>query len=170
MLYPFKRNRKPEGFTLAEILIGSAVLAIICGMVGHWFFMQRRYQQRIFAISDAQQSIRQATWNMIQELRTARIIIHPRLNPDKSIKSDTKVIFKNFAGDVVSFYFVPESGEIRRCLIPNGPGAPTVAPAAIGKGFTQVAFTAHDYSNSLIGIFFEANGTFGLESIYLLNE
>ncbi len=153
-----------------EIIIGASILAIIGGMVAHWFAMQHRYQQKIFAISDAQQSIRQATWNMIQELRTARTIISPRLNTDKSIKSDTKVVFKNFSGDIVSFYFVPESGEIRRCLIPNGPGAPTVSPAPIGKGFSQVVFTAHDESNHLIGIFLEANGTFGLESVYLLNE
>jgi hypothetical protein len=138
-------------------------------MVAHWFYMQRRYQQRIFAISDAQQNIRQTTWNMIQELRTARMIISPRLNADKSIKSDNKVVFKNFAGDIVCYYFVEESSEIRRCLVPNGPGAPE-AGQPIGKGFSRVAFTAHDQGNRLIGIFLDAGNTFGIESVYLLNE
>lgn len=172
-MYMFLQSKKPghrSGFTLVEIIIGTAIMALISGMMAHWFFMQRRYQQRVFAISDSQQSIRQASWNMIQELRTARTIISPKLNADKSIKSDNKVVFKNFAGDIVCFYFVAEKGEIRRCLIPNGPGAPAISPAAVGKGFSQVVFTAHDQGNRLVGIFLESNGTFGLESVYLLND
>ena len=97
----FKHNRKRAAFTMVEIMVGATILAVIGGMVAHWFVMQRQYQSRILAISDAQQNIRQASWNMIQELRTARNLFYPRLNADKSIRSDTKAIFKNFAGDIV---------------------------------------------------------------------
>lgn len=155
---------------MVEIMVGATILAIIGGMVAHWFFMQRRYQQRVMAISEAQQSIRQASWNMIQELRTSRNVISPRLNADKSIKSDTRVVFKNFAGEIVCYYHVPDSSEIRRCLIPNGPGNPVVDQKPIGTGIDKVVFTAHDIGNRLVGIYLESAGTPGLESVYLMNE
>lgn len=155
---------------MIEILVGATILAVIGAMVAHWFFMQRRYQERVSAISEAQQSIRQASWNLIQELRTGRNIISPRLNTDKSIKSDTKVVFKNFAGEIICFYHDAATSEIRRCLIPNGPGNPVVNPVAIAKGIDKVVFTAHDIGNRLIGIYLESAGSVGLESVYLLNE
>lgn len=165
-----KKDRNTAGFTMVEILVGSTILAIICGMVAHWFFMQRRYQERVLAISESQQSIRQASWNLIQELRTGRNIISPRLNVDKSIKSDTKLVFKNFSGEIVCYYHDSVTSEIRRCLIPNGPGAPIINPVAIAKGIDKVIFTAHDVGNRLVGIYFESAGSVGLESVYLLNE
>ncbi len=166
----FKHNRKRAAFTMIEIMVGATILAVIGGMVAHWFVMQRQYQKRILAISDAQQNIRQASWNMIQELRTARNLIYPRLNADKSIRSDNKTIFKNFAGDIVCYFHDAATGQIRRCLIPNGPGAPVVDKKPIGSGIDKVAFTAHDIGNRLVGIYLESDGTVGLESVYLLNE
>lgn len=170
MFHLFKKRRNAPGFTLVEIIVGASLITIIAGMVAHWFFMQRRYQQQVMAISDAQQNVRQASWNMTQELRTARTIILPRMNADKSIKSDSKVIFKNFAGDIVCFYHVPEKAEIRRCMIPNGPGSPVTEAKPVGKGIEKAVFTAHDIGNHLIGIYLETPGAFGLESIYLINE
>ncbi len=155
---------------MVEIIVGAAIIAVIGGLVAHWFVMQRRYQQRVTSMSDGQQSIRQATWNMIQELRTARTIISPRVNGDDSIKSDEKVVFKNFAGDIVCFYLDSDIREIKRCLIPNGPDQPLVSPAPIARGIDRVVFTAHDPSNKLLAIYLEADGSFGLESIYALNE
>lgn len=165
-----KKKRKTYGFTLVELIVGLCIFSLIGGIVGHWFFMQRAYQQKILEKSDAQQRIRRSCWKMIQELRTARTILSPRVNPDKSIRSDDKIFFKNFSGDIVCFYFVPKENLIRRCLIPNGPGSPVVDKNPIGEGFSQVAFTAQDIGNRLVGIYLEGNGAFGLESVYLMNE
>lgn len=156
--------------TLVEIMVGSAILAFIGGIVGHWFFMQRQYQRRIFEISDAQQAIRQASWAMMQELRTARSVLFPRINADKSLRSDSKVIFKSFSGDVICYYFVEREHEIRRCKIPNGPGAPEIDTDPIAKDVAQILFTSSDDGNRLIDIFMEVKGSFGLESVYLMNE
>ena len=164
------KTRRIAGFTMVEIMVGAAILAIIGGMVAHWFVMQRRYQARILAISDAQQNIRQASWNMIQELRTARNLIYPRLNADKSIKSDTKTVFKNFSGDIVCYYHFPDTHEIRRCLVPNDGGTPIIDVKPIATGIDKVAFTAHDIGNRLLGIYLESGNTVGLESVYLVNE
>jgi len=155
---------------MVEIMVGAAILAIIGGMVANWFVMQRRYQKRILEMSDAQQSIRQASWNMIQELRTARNLTYPRLNADKSIKSDTMTVFKNFSGDIVCYYHYPETGEIRRCVVPNDSGAPIIDTKPIATRIDKVAFTSHDLGNRLLGIYLESGNTVGLESVYLLNE
>jgi len=166
----FKKTKKRSGITLVEIMVGSAILAFIGGIVGHWFFMQRQYQRRIFEISDGQQSIRQTSWAMMQELRTARSVLFPRLNPDNSIHSDSKVVFKSFSGDVICYYYNASQREIRRCKIPNGPGAPEFDPEPIAKDVSQIIFTASDDGNRLIDIFMEIKGSFGLESVYLMNE
>lgn len=168
-LHSSKKSRQ-RGFTLVEIVIAATVIALIGGIVARWFFMQRAYQQKILEKSDAQQRIRQACWKMIQELRTARTILSPKVNPDNSIHSDDKLFFKNFSGDIVCYYFVEKEKEIRRCVVPNGPGAPIEDKNPIGRGFDKVAFTAQDLGNRLIGIYLESDGTFGLESVYLLNE
>lgn len=171
MFLQYSRTTKHRrAFTMVEIMVGATILAIIGGMVAHWFVMQRRYQTRILALSDAQQNIRQASWNMIQELRTARNLIYPRLNPDKSIKSSTKTVFKNFSGDIICYYFQEDAGEIRRCVIPNDSGPPQVDSKPVGKGIDKVYFTAHDIGNRLLGIYLESGTTVGLESVYLLNE
>ncbi|MFZ5952582.1 MAG: pilus assembly FimT family protein [Candidatus Rifleibacteriota bacterium] len=163
-------KRKTRGFTLTEIIVGTAIITIIGSIVGHWFFMQRSYQQMILKKSDAQQRIRRASWKMVQELKTARTILSPRLNSDKSIRSEDKVFFKNFAGDIVCYYHSLKQKKIFRCLIPNGPGAPVVDKVPVGENISQAAFTAQDPGNRLVSIFLSADGAFGLESVYLMNE
>lgn len=170
MFHRYKRLKNRKALTLPEILIGTTILAFIGGIVAHWFVMQRQYQQRIFAISDSQQTIRQASWRMMQEIRIGRSILFPRINSDKSLNSSDKLVFKGFNGDIVCFYHVKETGEIRRCIIPNGPGSPQIDPDPVAAGVRQVAFTARDEGNRLVDIFFDVNGSFGLESVFLMNE
>lgn len=170
MYHRFKPLTRKCGITLVEIIVASAILAFIGGIVGHWFFLQREYQGRIFAISDAQQTIRQASWSMMQELRTARSVLFPRINSDKSIRSDSKVVFKSFSGDIICYFYVASSKELRRCKIPNGPGAAATDIEPVARNLDQIAFTASDDGNRLVDIFMEVNGTFGLESVYLMNE
>ena len=170
-MYHHCNNRhKRSGVTLVEIMVASAIIAFIGGIVGHWFFIQRQQQRRSFDISDAQQTIRQSSWAMMQELRTARSVLFPRINADNSIHSDSKVVFKSFSGDIVCYYYVERDQEIRRCKIPNGPGSPEIDPDPIAKNISQVVFTASDDGNRLIDIFMEIKGTFGLETVYLMNE
>jgi prepilin-type N-terminal cleavage/methylation domain-containing protein len=164
------KRRQNEGFTLIEVLIATSVVVLIGVVVGNWFFMQRKFQKRIVSLAEAQENIRRANWRMIQELKTSRTIIYPRINEDKSIRSDSKVVFKNFNGDIVCYYHENETGNIRRCLIPNGTGSPQLTKAPIGKNFDRVIFTAQDDSNKLVGIFLEYKNTFGIESVFLLNE
>lgn len=166
----YKTKSHRTGITLVEIMVASAILAFIGGLVGHWFSIQRHYQSRIFAISDAQQTIRKVSWSMIQELRTARSILFPRINTDKSLRSDSKVVFKSFSGDIISYYYLASAKEIRRCKIPNGPGAPEIDPDPVAENVGELIFTASDDGNRLIDIFMELGGTYGLESVYLLNE
>ena len=165
-----KNNQRNAGVTLVEIMVASAIIAFIGGIVGHWFFIQRQYQSQIFSISDAQQTIRQVSWSMMQELRTARSIILPRTNPDKSLHSDSKVIFKSFSGDIICYYYVASEKELRRCKIPNGPGAPVIDDEPVGRKLDKITFTGNDIGNRLIDIYMEVDGTFGLESVYLMNE
>ncbi|HNV68609.1 MAG TPA: prepilin-type N-terminal cleavage/methylation domain-containing protein [Candidatus Ozemobacteraceae bacterium] len=164
-------NRKVRGFTLTEIIIGMAILIIIFSIVMRWFLMQRGYQQRITQIADTQDRFRLAVWNMVQELQTGRVIIWPRLNSDKSIRSDTKVVFKNMLGEIVTFYHIPEALEIRRCVIPPQPGlTPQLDERVVGTGIASVSFTARDIGNRLIDIHLQASGVHTLDAVYLLNE
>jgi prepilin-type N-terminal cleavage/methylation domain-containing protein len=170
MYHRYNSKKANSGVTLVEIMVASAILAFIGGVVGHWFFLQREYQGRIFAITDAQQTIRKASWQMIQELRTARNVVFPRINSDKSLRSDSKVVFKNFSGDIISFYYDESEREIRRCRVPNGPGVAEIDKEPIATNVDQIIFTASDDGNRLIDIFMSINGTYGLESVYLMNE
>ncbi len=169
MFQAFKRRK--TGFTLTEIVIGTAILVMIFGIVMRWFMMQRGYQQRITQVADTQDRFRLAIWNMVQELQTGRVIIWPRLNSDKSIRSDTKVVFKNMLGEIVSFYHVPDTHEIRRCVIPPQTTLnPQIDDRPIGTGIASASFTARDIGNRLIDIHLQASDVHTLDAVYLLNE
>ncbi|HEY9072308.1 MAG TPA: prepilin-type N-terminal cleavage/methylation domain-containing protein [Candidatus Ozemobacteraceae bacterium] len=166
----FQTSDKPRsGVTLVELLIGTAILAVILGIVSRWFFMQREYQQRLSHISAIQEDFRRASWNMIQELQMARVVIWPRINADKSLHSDTKVVFKDFNGQIISYYHVPATGEIRRCIIPNGPGGVVINPRPVGEGIASASFTASSFDNRLISFHLSTGGVHTLDAVYLLN-
>lgn len=162
---------KKSGFTITEIVIAMSVMVIIFSIVMRWYLMQRGYQQRITQIADTQDRFRLAIWNMVQELQTSRSIIWPRINSDKSIRSDTKVVFKNMLGEIVSFYHIPKTLEIRRCVIPPQPGlSPAIDERPVGTGIASVSFTASDIGNRLIDIHLQASGVHTLDAVFLLNE
>ena len=150
--------------------MGMAILSVIAIIVGNWFFMQRNYQQRINQTSDIQENFRRANWEMIQELQISRLIIWPRMNSDQSIKSDSKVVFKDFIGNIVAFYHVPSTGEIRRCEIPNGTGNVEIDSKPLATGIASASFTATDFANRLITIHLTASGVHSLDAAYLLNN
>jgi hypothetical protein len=150
-------------------MIGIALLSIITGFFGYWFMMQRQYQERITRISDVQEKLRRASWDMIQELQTSRSILWPRLNADKSIHTDSKMVFKDMQGNFVAYYHVPATRELRRCVIPNGPGSVELDGVPIAAGIASVSFTAGDFCNRLISFHLSSEGVHTLDAVYLLN-
>lgn len=156
--------------TLMEIIIGSVILSMIFSIVARWFFLQRNYSQRVTQISETQENFRRASWTMIKEMQKGRLVIWPTINADKSLHSDSKVVFKNFSGQFVSFYHDPGKGEIRRCVIPNGPGVPQEDPKPLAVGIASVSFTASDVESRYIAIHLSANGAHALDGVYLLNN
>lgn len=152
------------------MVIGLSIFAIIIAIIGYWFTIQRKSQARITANFIGQQNVLLANLKMVNEMRTSRLIIYPSKNSDKSIFSDTKVIFKNSSGDFVCFYHDPDKAEIRRCLIPNGDGAAIEDVRALAKGIDEVYFTARGNESRLIDIVLRSQDTFGMESIYLMND
>lgn len=163
-------KRKERGTTFIELLIGMTILALILGFLARWFFMQKEYQKRLTRISDIQNDFRRASWEMIQEIQMARTIIWPRINADNSLRSDTKVVFKDFTGRIISYYHVPGTKEVRRCVIPNGPGDPVVNPVPIGRGIATMTFTASSPANKLISYCMSTDGIFSLDAVYLINS
>jgi hypothetical protein len=151
-------------------MIGMSIFMFIMGFFGRWFFTQREYQARIWKASEIQDNFRRANWEMIKEIQLGRTIIWPRVNSDFSIKSDSKVIIKSFFGDYIAYYHVPETGEIRRCLIPNGVGAPQENAKPIAVGIASATFTAVSVDHRLLSIHLTATGAHSLDAVYLLNS
>jgi len=168
-MFPTSERRK-AGVTLVEMVVGAMILSIIFGITARWFFMQREYQQRLTHISDIQDNFRRANWLMVQELQMARTIIWPRLNADRSIRSDTKLVFKDFNGQIIAYYHIPAEQRIRRCVIPNGPGNPVVTARPVGEGIASLSFTAASIDNRLISLHMSTGGVHSLDAVYLTNS
>lgn len=163
-------KKKSQGITLVEIMIGVSIFMSIMMLFTRWLFFQKEYQKRIWKVSEIQDSFRRANWKMIQEIQRARAIIWPRMNPDQSIKTDVKVVFKNFDGDYIAFYHDQASQEIRRCFIPNGIGNPVVDTAPLSGGIASASFTAGSQDNRLLSIHMSTEGVHSLDAVFLLNS
>ena len=163
-------NIKKRGVTFVELLVGMTIFAIIMGIVANWFFTQRQYQDKFLKLSETQDRLRQAVWKVIQELKTGRQVIWPRVNSDGSARTDTVVTFKNFKGEITTFYFVPAAGEIRRCVTPNGPGTPQVDVTPVGRGLALASFTVMGVDNKLVSLHLVADHVHFLDAVRLINE
>jgi type II secretory pathway pseudopilin PulG len=162
--------RPARGVTFVELLVGMTLLAIIGGLVANWFFAQRRYQERMVKLSEIQENTRQAIWRVVQEMKTGRQIIWPRVNADGSPRTDTVVVFKDFRGRFVSFYHQPADRTIRRCVIPNGAGAVAIDGTPIGKGIASASFTVMGADNKLLSIHLTTEGVHQIDAVRLVNE
>jgi prepilin-type N-terminal cleavage/methylation domain-containing protein len=170
LFHHIKKTKKSGGFTLIEMVIGISILAMIFSMLGYWFTIQRKSQARITTNFVGQQNVLLANLRMVNEMRISRLIIYPSKNEDNSIHTDSKVIFKNSSGDYVCYYHDKDKAEIRRCLIPNGEGDPIEDTRPLARGIDEIYFTARGNENRLIDIVLRSQGTFGMESIYLIND
>ncbi len=160
----------PRGFSFVELLIAAGLLAVIVGIVTQWFFSQRQYQDRITRLSDIQENLRQATFNMAKELKTGRQVIWPRVNPDLSPRTDSVLVFKNFRGAIIAFFHRPAERKIRRVVIPNGPGSPVEDAAPLGDGIASLTFTTMGPDNKLVSLHLSTEGVHHLDAVRLVNE
>ncbi len=163
-------EKEHSGFTFVEILVAAGLLTIIAVIVGHWFFSQRQFQDRITRLNDIQENLRQATFNMAKEIKIGRQIIWPRVNPDNSPRTDNVLVFKNFRGAIVAFFHRPGAREVRRCVIPNGPGSPVEDSAPLGDGVASLTFTAMGPDNKLVSLHLTTEGVHHIDAVRLVNE
>lgn len=164
-----KLNKK-TGFTLVEILVAFGILGLIFAIVAYWFSMQKQYQSSISSTVIGSQNINLANWKMTKELKFARNIIYPRINSDGSIHSSNKIIFKDFAGEIICFYYDKNTKEIKRLYIGNKDSQPKPDLAPIAQDIDEVYFTNLSSENRILDIYMKSGPAFGLETVYMVNE
>lgn len=172
MLTLFRDNLKRKAFTLVEVLITVTIIGVVGGIVAHWFTMNSKYQKRITEISDAEDRIRKAIWVLHEDVKTARSILYPRTdNSNSPLISDTRVVIRNFDGDLFLYYFDTKSKQLKKITqyIPTT-DAPSSKTEIIGTGIDKVIFTNRNEMNNLLGIYIESGEATILDSIYLMNE
>ncbi len=170
------RAKNKKAITLVELTIAVAILGLVGAMVGHWFSLNNQYQKRVTALNDSDNIIRKVLWEMHKDLKSARTILYPRrttITSDtlKNLISDNKIIFRNFDGDIVSYYFKEDTKEIIRTVtyIPT-PLAPSNESMVIGKNVDCVVFTNRNELNNLVGIYMESGEAVQIDSVYLMND
>ena len=171
----FRDNRR-KAFTLIEVTIAVALLSVIGTMVAHWFTLNTQYQKRVTELSEKDNMIRTILWEMHKDLKIARTVLYPRrtsITSDtlKNLASDDKLVFRNFDGDIVTYYYNAKKKEIIRevIYIPT-PGAPANELKVLGKDIDCVVFTNRNELNNLVGIYIEAGPAVQIDSVYLMNE
>jgi prepilin-type N-terminal cleavage/methylation domain-containing protein len=167
---------KRKAFSLVEVTIAVAILSVVGTMVAHWFTLNSQYQKRVTELNEKDNVIRTILWEMHKDLKIARNVLYPRrtsLTSDtlKNLVSDSKLVFRNFDGDIVIYYFDEKTKEIIKEIIyiPT-PGAPKNEKRVIGKGIDCVIFTNRNELNNLVGIYMEAGPAVQIDSVYLMNE
>ena len=170
----FKNNRK--AITFVELMIAVAILGIVLTIVTRWFTVNSQYQRRITRQNECDNLIRQVVWEMHKDIKMSRTILYPRIakitnNDLNDMTSDSKLVFRNFDGDIVSFYYNSDSKEIIRQVlhIPTG-DAPPDEIKVIGKGLDNVVFTNRNEMNNLVGIYIEAGPSLLMDTVYMMNE
>ena len=170
------RDKNRKALTLIEVTIAVAILSVVGTMVAHWFTLNSQYQKRVTELSDRDNVIRTILWDMHKDLRSARTILYPRrtkMTSDtlKNLVSDSKIVFRNFDGDIVTYYYNEKTKEIVRevIYIPT-PGAPSNESKVIGKDIDCVIFTNRNELNNLVGIYMESGPAVQIDSVYLMNE
>ena len=175
-MHLLSRDNKRKAFTLIEVTIAVAILSVVGTMVAHWFTLNTQYQKGVTELSDRDNIIRTILWEMHKDLRTARTILYPRRTTVtsetlKNLVSDSKLVFRNFDGDIVSYYYKEDKKVICRDVIyiPT-PGSPPNESKVIGKDIDCVIFTNRNELNNLVGIYMESGPAVQIDSVYLMNE
>ena len=172
--------KKRKAFTFVEVMITTAILGVIITMVSRTFVQNTRYQQRLTMQSDGDNEIRNILWTLHQDLKVSRSIIYPRLEfinvqTEKKLAnmiSDTRLVVRNFDGDIVSYAYREKTRELIRCIsrIPIDGVKKKNETKVIGKNIDVVIFTNRNEMNNLVGIYLESGPSMMLDSVYLMNE
>lgn len=170
------QGKSRKAFTLLEIMIAMTVLATLGALISHWFTLNTKHQRRLTQQSDSDNKLRKIVWTMHQDIKTSRTILYPRCeNITNNIKSrvisDSKLVIRNFDGDLISYHFDQEKKELSRELIylPTG-YHPSNEVKVIGKDLSTVVFTNRNELNNLVGIYIEDENSVLLDSVYMMNE
>lgn len=172
------KNKKRKAMTLLETIIAISILATIGTIVLRWFQLNSQYSKRITQQFDCDGYIRNALWEIHKELKTSHTILYPRvsvLNTDssKNIISDSKLIFRNFQGDIGYYYYDKNNKQLIReiiSIIPYDDPPPNYTKRVIGKNLDKVIFTNKTLNNNLVGIYIESGPSVQIDSVYLMNE
>ena len=167
---------KRKAFSLVEVTIAVAILGVVGAIVAHWFTLNNQYQKRVTELSDKDNVIRTILWEMHKDLKIARDVLYPRrtsLTSDtlKNLVSDSKLVFRNFDGDIITYHYDEKKKQIIKevIYIPT-PGAPSNEKKVIGKDIDCVIFTNRNELNNLVGIYMESGPAVQIDSVYLMNE
>ncbi len=172
MLTSFPGKKKKRAFTLVEIMITLTIIGVVGGLVARWFVLNRQYQKRLTELSDGEDNLRKITWTLHQDLKTARTILYPRRQDgSEGIISDTRLVIRNFDGDLVSYFFKSDSKELVRVTsyIPTG-DAKEQKDETIGNKLDSVVFTNRNNLNNLVGFYLESGPAMTLDSVFMMNE
>jgi len=167
---------KRKAFSLVEVTIAVAILSVVGTVVAHWFTLNNQYQKRVTELSEKDNKIRAIIWEMHKDLKIARTVLYPRRTTVtsetlKNLVSDSKLIFRNFDGDIVTYYYDEKTKEIIKEIIyiPTA-NAPRNEKKVIGKDIDSVIFTNRNELNNLVGIYMESGPAVQIDSVYLMNE
>lgn len=171
------KNNKRKAMTLLETIIAMSILATIGTIVFRWFQLNSQYNKRITKQFDCDGYIRNALWEIHKELKTSHTILYPRvsvINNDrnKNIISDTKLIFRNFQGDIGYYYYDKNNKQLIKeiiSIIPYDDPPPSYSKRVIGKNLDRVIFTNKTLTNNLVGVYIESGPSVQMDSVYLMN-
>lgn len=175
-MFTLYRAKKKIGLTLVEVMVAVAIFGTVVAMVAHWFTTNSQYHKRLTEQNDADDHMRRALWKMHQDLKTGRTIVYPRIEHvesdyTKNFISDNKVVFRNFDGDIITYYHDKDKHEIIREIvyIPTE-DAPANERKVIGDCIDLVVFTNRNELNNTLGIYLESGPSCVIDSVFMMNE
>ena len=176
MLTSFSDKKRKKAVTLIEILITMSLLGIIGSIIGRWLWMNSQYQKRMNRLTDCDNAIRSALWEMHRDLKAGRSILYPRIKKVTSsdinnMTSDDKLVFRNFEGDIITYYYQAETKElIRHKIYMPTENRPDDEKKTIAKGFDNIVFTNRNEMNNLVGIYIEYGPSVLMDSVFMMND
>ncbi len=174
LLLSLDKNRK--AFTLLEMIIAFSIICFVGTIVVRWFIMNRQYQKRVTELYDGDTIIRNAIWEIHKDLKTSRTVIYPRAlrafaNDEFNMSSDSKLVVKNFEGDIVSYFYKRDTKELVRVIshVPTD-DAPQDKTRVIAKNLNSVVFTNKNLLNNCVNIYMECGPSVLMDAVFLMND
>ncbi|NLM18195.1 MAG: type II secretion system protein [Candidatus Riflebacteria bacterium] len=175
-------KKKNSAFTMIELMIALTLSTFVFLAFGTWIHFNSRQQKKVTALSAAQQTMGFAAAHMQTELQTARDILHPDPlampssdpdAPEQTCFTSNVLIFRNFTGDIIFYYYDKGTRTLKRHVIAFSSGISSTAnikKTILAKDIDKVLFTILIDKPSFVKIYMESNGYPLLDSAYLLNS